>query len=272
MTDNPIIIAVSGKKQSGKSSLCDFLEAWFYLKHLDKEVADKLKFTQKEDGTITWQKEDWDGSIKDVPSPLTSVVPKPYSKVYAFADDIKQFAVNVLGLQREQCYGTDLQKNSPTRYSWDSLPLAIRQKNKIGKQPKEKMAGCFRRGKMTAREVLKIVGTDIFRKMFSESIWVDATMRKIAQESYEIAFIGDTRFESEIQPVIDSGGYIIRLTKSISDDNHDSETNLDDYDWKKLGDKAIVIDNSNLDMHQKNEAALDFLVGILNKEVEKKSN
>ncbi|NMC62387.1 MAG: hypothetical protein GYA55_04395, partial [SAR324 cluster bacterium] len=39
----------------------------------------------------------------------------------SFADTLKDFCIETLGLTYEQCYGTDEQKNSSTKYLWENV-------------------------------------------------------------------------------------------------------------------------------------------------------
>ena len=48
--------------------------------------------------------------------------------VCSFADDLKEFCINVLELRREQCYGSDDDKNTPTNYLWDNMSHFLRWK------------------------------------------------------------------------------------------------------------------------------------------------
>ena len=150
---NTIIIGVSGKKQSGKSSLCDY-----------------FKYTLGENEV----------------------------KIYALADCLKTFCVDVLGLTHQQCYGSDEDKNSLTEYTWEYFGS------------KEKT------GFISARELLQIFGTDICRNKFSPNIWTNATLRKIKKEHSNIALISDVRFSSEVEKIMKQpNSYMIRLKRNI---------------------------------------------------------
>ena len=80
-----------------------------------------------------------------------------FVKVYNFADPLKQdVCMNLLGLTYEQCYGDDEQKNTLTDILWN-----------------EKL--------LTAREVMQLVGTDLFRAM-KHDVWTSSTIQKIQTE------------------------------------------------------------------------------------------
>lgn len=235
--DNINIIGVSGRKQSGKTTLCGFLE-FFYTVNSSESTE----------------------SIN----------------TYSFADALKKdICVGVLGLTEDQVNGTDEQKNSLTEYRWDNLPLDIRLAYSNEKQdvlmgaeassPSAEPELYYEKytkprfGQMTAREVMQVVGTDIFRKMFSDNIWVNSVFNRIQQDKPKIALIADVRFTSEVNAIIDRGGSIIRLERKAYPDSHVSEIDLDNYDFASLGgDRCLIIDNNDMAIEDKNKMAMDW--------------
>lgn len=139
----------------------------------------------------------------------------------AFADDLKTFCINVLGLTETQCYGSDADKNSPTRYLWKNLPEAIQRK-----YPDKS-------GAMTAREVLQVFGTDVIREYFGTHIWVEALHNKILRSESDYFFITDVRFSNETEIIRSWGGQIWQIDgpqrgeRATMADPHPSETELD---------------------------------------------
>lgn len=280
-----LIVAISGKKQSGKSSLCDYIKAWYIVKKDDLGVS----IIQDADGSILFfdaSKTDAIGQGNNQPLSEKSVYlfsgdHQPV-KIYSFADTLKDVCIDILGLKSEQCYGTDNDKNSLTKYKWDNLPDDIRlaystESCDIGTgyyaysetgDPVEfyETIKCPRTGHMSAREVMQVLGTDVFRKMFSDTVWVDSAFSKIKNESKDIALIADCRFPSEVDAIIANGGYIIRLNRTIDDkDQHPSETALDNYPFHSLGDRCLVIENDDYPIEKKNEDAIDWLSQIIRK-------
>jgi len=152
--------------------------------------------------------------------------------VYNFADPLKELCQEILGLTHEQCHGTDIQKNELVNCYWD------------GKQ-------------LTAREVMQIVGTEMFRTMQND-VWAAATIRKIQKENLALALIADCRFPNEVEAVQAAGGVVIKLTRNLYNSNHASETALDpeNYDQKNFN---LVIDNSALDIEEQNYILYTFL-------------
>jgi hypothetical protein len=154
-------------------------------------------------------------------------------KIYNFADPLKQdICMKLFGMTYEQCYGDDDHKNQLTDLEWENK-------------------------KLTAREVMQFVGTDIFRKM-KQNIWAEATINKIQQEQPKLAIIADCRFPNEVDVIKSAGGAVIKLMLNPFNSTHSSETALDakNYDPKNFD---IVIFNNNLSVEDKNYAILSFL-------------
>jgi hypothetical protein len=89
------IVGLSGKKQSGKNTICDKLYSFVEGSH------------------------------------IPYIYPEKWCKIYSFADALKEkVCMGVLGLTLEQCYGSDEYKNSLTQYQWTFFPEEIRKNNK----------------------------------------------------------------------------------------------------------------------------------------------
>lgn len=188
-----MIIAFAGRKQSGKTTCCEFI----------KEYASR-------------------------------VLPPAHSvKIYNFADPLKQdICINILGLTAEQCYGTDEQKNELVNCYWDNKQLS-------------------------AREVMQMVGTDMFRAM-QKNVWSAATIRKISHDQPSLALIADCRFPNEVDAIKKAGGIVIKLNRNPYNSDHASEIALD----KKIYDQSnfdLVINNQYLSVNDQNVLIHDFL-------------
>jgi hypothetical protein len=162
-----------------------------------------------------------------------SIPPFNDSKIYNFADPLKNdICINILGLTYDQCYGTDDQKNQLVNCYWDDKQL-------------------------TAREVMQMVGTDMFRAM-QKNVWSDATIRKINKEKKQLAIIADCRFPNEVEAVHNAGGLVIKLTRNPHNSDHSSEIALDpDRFDPSIFD--LVIDNSRMTIKEQNLLLLQFL-------------
>lgn len=167
------------------------------------------------------------------------------NKVYSFADPLKQdICINILGLTYNQCYGSDDDKNSLTDILWENIPG---------------YEGPLI-GRMTAREVMEVVGTGIFRRIKND-VWVKATLNCINRENFDVAIIADCRFPNEVDSIKDAGGFVVRVTKDLFKSNTEAETALDpiNYDWSNF---SAIIDNSNLTISEKNKQIDKFLTKI----------
>jgi len=160
---------------------------------------------------------------------------EPYNgaKIYNFADPLKKdICINILGLTYDQCYGDDNKKNELTDIVW-------------------------RNTKLTAREVMQFVGTDLFRKMKND-VWSSATINKIKKDKPQIAIIADCRFPNEVDAIRDAGGLVIKLTRNPHNSDHASEIALDANHYSN-SNFDLVIYNENLSIPQQNEVVLNFL-------------
>lgn len=188
-----MILAISGKKQAGKSTAFDFIKSKYHN-----------------------------------------------AKEYALADKLKTICIDTLGLSHNQCYGSDLEKNTLTSLKWEQMPEIA--KMLLNHAPIDIQVN--KSGFMTGREVMQFVGTDIFRKIDAE-VWVKACFDQIKTDQPEIAVISDVRFPNEVESVNKYGGKVIRLSRNVFNDYHQSETALDDYDRSKYW---AYIDNQNMSL------------------------
>ena len=181
-------------------------------------------------------------------------------RTYSFADPLKLFCVDVLGLTYKQCYGTDEDKNSLTPWQWED----------IGEQYHKKFGR--HRGNMTAREVMQIQG-EIQRDCFSKGIWVNCVFRKIRKEennrclrSFQniLHIISDLRYQNEVERCLNEGGYVIHLKKRTNDNSASSEAELLTIDWSSY-DNVFEIDNTNMTIHEKNAEIAKIIDKILNR-------
>jgi hypothetical protein len=203
------ILGFAGKKQSGKNTCCNFLQM---LKFQEYGVCKNASLS--EEGHIlvsdlfgeTVSGSDWIPLTEEYVDISQLLENFGACKIYAFADVLKEFAVDVLGLEHNQVYGTNEEKNSPTHLLWENMPTG------------------HNKGPMTAREVLQYFGSDICRKMY-ENIWFDACIRRIRKDNPELALISDVRFPNEIKGVQKEGGIVFGLPRDIVNgkDTHSSE-------------------------------------------------
>lgn len=179
----------------------------------------------------------------------------PYVKIYSFADLLKKHVcMDILGMSYQQCYGDNNAKNELTDLLWEHMPLS----HEVAKVAAPRKAMLEKSGKMTGREVLQYVGTEVFRSI-NQNVWANATINKIKKDASEFALICDVRFPSEVEAIKNAGGRVIRLTKNgDKPTTHESESALDKnkFDWSKFDH---VMDNENMDINQQCKATFDIL-------------
>ncbi len=245
------IIALSGRKGSGKNTIAEFIRRW-YCFSFGSHCID-FKQLVLEENTFEC----------------------------SFADNLKEFCIDTLGLQHTQCYGSDEEKNTPTEYRWEDVPDYYRWKFSSDRLAKELVAsGCrpnrmmevffedadeyaLRNGLMSGRDIMQIFGTDLIRQTFG-NVWAAATIRRIKKNCKPLSIVTDNRFLNEIKAVLsEPEGYIIRLTRSPfgTDDVHPSESALDHYNWNKP--RHFVLDNARMTIEEQNEAIQPILKEIL---------
>ena len=232
------ILAFAGKKQSGKNTCCNFLHGYQMKSHGlldDFAISEKGQVRVSTDGSnqgvLDVTREDLEFAMWAVDNMW------PFIKHYAFASALKEIATGLFSLDKSQCYGSDVEKNTLTWFRWEDMP---------GYEGENE-------GRMTAREFLQHFGTDICRKIHP-NIWTDRTIKNISSEEPLIAVISDCRFPNEIEAVKRAGGKVIHLTRSTSTDPHNSETALDSYD-----DYDAVIDNTNMSILETNKEVIRLI-------------
>lgn len=238
------IIAFGGRKQSGKNTACNFIGGLLLSKF--GQISD---FILSDNGSLL---------IDDRVVNINDISPKVV-RVYAFADKLKEFCVSVLGLNSEQIYGNDFQKNQPTHILWENVPGCITNKllyNWIEKRAAHKgsLNAEYRGdmnifyhdpGPMTVREVLQHFGTEIVRSMYEDS-WRKSCIQQIQKDSPVYAFICDLRFKNELDIIKENDGYCVHLMRNMDQPvTHASECEMDDA----LG-FDLVIDNRALSMNE----------------------
>lgn len=227
-----LIIVLSGRKQSGKTTTCHHIAArYLNIIYPEPEFGVNLlgDFTQLQ-------------RVVNVNRYVEDGV-----KLYSFADPLKEFCVNVLGASPEQCYGTDAEKNSVIPHlSWDKVHPDMNPQRK--------------QGSMTGRDLMQWFGTEVCRRLYHD-VWAQGTYNQIKREHLRLALITDGRFPNEILLGKDNEGpnviiKTLRLLRAVTEDNHPSETALDDF---PLDQYSAVLDNRQMTLDEQ-LAALDPII------------
>lgn len=263
------ILLISGCKQSGKSSAMNYLtgyllqQAGVITKFSLDEGGNLLvpqKVTDPETGSVV---EEWgrlDLTRKD-PEYGNAAAQQvwPLIKPYHFADNLKEVAVVVFGLNREQINGTDEDKNKLSPIKWENiyklLPHLKPKKKKVKKGEEEEVIEdeVVRGEYATNREFMEVWGTDIARALYNEC-WIQGCMNQIVAEDWPLAVVPDCRFKDEVVYCRELGAKVVRLTRNPFKGKHSAETNLLDYD----GFDA-VINNEDMTQEQKGQQLVRIL-------------
>lgn len=232
------VLAFAGKKSAGKNTLCNFLHGYqlkcyeiidgFEITDegdliIDTLVKDETGKEQKGKGLIDITRYDIDFGMWAVDNVW------PYVKHYSFAGTLKDICTELFGIDREKLFGTDKEKNLPTQFKWEDMPVKVEGKT----------------GNMSGREFMQYFGTEICRTIYPD-VWVDKIAKDIDTENSNLSVISDCRFRNEAESVqTKMGGKVIKLTRNLYSDNHASENDLDNFK-----NYDAVIDNANLSIHE----------------------
>jgi hypothetical protein len=232
------ILVLAGKKQSGKNTAANFVVG-YTITQLARRGTPYLpiRFTIDDDngGLIigplsnpSVEKEEFGEHVLDlydqnqeVQMWLSDCV-HPHVKLYAFADMLKATASAVFGVPEELTYGTDDDKNKPTKIKWKNMAAFLAPKTVAQLKKSEKYEKY-----MTVREFLQYFGTNVCRKLY-DNCWVESCFRRIEVDEPKFAIICDCRFKNEVQAAKKAGAKIVKLTRSPhAGDTHASEVDLD---------------------------------------------
>lgn len=251
MTQN--ILVLSGKKQAGKNTISNYLHG-LIMEH----TGGTRTFNVNDQGQLEVWAVDEEGNegmgILDVTrqdaefAAYASQRIWPFVKNYSFADQLKQFLINVFDLRWDHCYGTDKQKNTPTHLKWSDVAFTLPPRT-VGELKKTDKYNKF----MTGREVMSHFGTDVCRKIYNDC-WANALVKQVQAENVPIAIVSDCRFPNEVEAFQKVGAKVVRLTRKVDNSKHISETALDKYK-----DFDYVLDNAEMSIDDQNEAIVHKL-------------
>jgi hypothetical protein len=248
------IVALCGKKQSGKTTLSNYLHGHEMKRH---DIIEKFFISPEGQLVVNCTFHDENGKefeemgLLDLQQKTNEFYEYasrriwPLIRAYNFADSLKEICVTLFNIPPECVYGSDEKKNEIQEHlRWENMPGI------------KKLVG-----PMTAREFMQFFGTDIMRKMY-EPIWLENCFKRIEEDNPEIAVIGDCRFINEIEAVKNKGGKVIRLKRSLYESQHQSEKDADNYTAFDS-----IIDNQNLTIE---DSCNQFLSALINMGITKK--
>jgi hypothetical protein len=232
-----MIIGISGKKQSGKDTVGRIIQ---YLTHKGENFKPSFKHFQE-------------GEFLDV---IEDYVDTSW-EIKKYADKLKDMVCLLIGCTREDLEDENF-KNTPlgeewTRYAYatgfttdnngnKSMLSTPCSKEKYEEEYRINWQTAYKR-ELTPRLLLQLIGTECGRDIIHPNTWVNSLFANwkmldyrgrpttdITKECYHPNWIvTDVRFPNEAKAIKQREGILIRLSRNVNDDNHLSETALDDY-------------------------------------------
>ena len=150
---------------------------------------------------------------------ITKMNPQRYYK-YSFASPMKKIAHEIFGFTEEQLYDPDMKERLDSFWG------------------------------VTPRKFLQLLGTDMFRDIFRDDVWVKLAEKDIIKRVDELQnmIIADVRFNNEAEFIKEYNGLIIRVVRDMDDAqesrNHVSEEGIDE----KYIDVTVVNNGSFEDL------------------------
>jgi hypothetical protein len=179
-------------------------------------------------------------------------------KRVSFADPLKRACGIVFGLSLNDMYGSDADKSKLTSVLWDTLPYDVRCR--YGK-PLTTETNEPRSGPMTVREVLQVIGTDVFRELVDRDVWAKAPFKQRYEEDFVI--LADCRFINEMEAIKNNNGYVIKIVRpGVVANNHPSELALDHVPDSEFFD-VVQNNGTTEDLANKAEDLVDRILETL---------
>ena len=261
------ILALAGKKQSGKNTLANFLvgytitqlgrmgKPYLPIRFTIDEESGELIIGQLNDPTRTDRSiigehilNLYDRSL-EVQMWLEDCV-YPHIKIYGFADMLKATCSSIFNIPEELLNGTDEDKKQKTHIKWKDMGPFLAPKT-ISRLKRSELYD----KNMSVRDFLQYFGTNVCRKIYDDC-WVQACFKRIEIDQPEIAIITDCRFKNEIQASKKYNAKIVKLTRApFIGDTHTSEVDLD----KMHNNNFDLILGKDVTIREQNQLLLDAL-------------
>lgn len=242
MMDKQKILVISGRKQSGKNTLANFVRGTVLLQ---AGLIDEFKVNESTVGELFIKRGRSYINIKHVPELNMS---NHLIANYEFADPLKVVMKEMFGLTSSQVDGSNGDKDVLTEYLWERMP-GLAETEFRG-----------RNGPMTARQLTQFVGGNLLRSI-DPDIHIKRTYESIQKDGVNISTIVGARYPNEVlyKPNFECEIRSIRLARTMyPDDNHSSETSLDveHFNWNNFDG---IIWNQTLSIEETCAATLAFL-------------
>ena len=219
------IIAISGLKNSGKSTIASMIEFLFN--------------TPKIFHSYFWYKHQ-------------NLIPK--KKIYktvAFADPIKEMLSHLLNMNREDFEAREIKENCYINFSdfrkvyTNKLDPQFIPDSKFSKLAKEWNPELSKEYYLSIRQVMQLFGTEIMRNILDDKIWINCVLNRSNKNNL---IISDLRFITEYEEIKKRNGFIIYIDRGLTPGTHKSESEMQILLNQNKFD--LIINNKNISLKE----------------------
>ena len=223
------IIAVSGLKNSGKSTVSSMLEFLFN--------------TPKIFHSYFWYKHQ-------------NLVPKKKNYITcAFADPIKEMLSHLLNMDREDFESRGIKENCFVNFSnfckvytngisSQFIPEYLPD-SKFSKLAKEWNPELSKEYFLSIRQVMQLFGTEIMCNILDDKIWINCVLNRSNKNNL---IISDLRFITEYEEIKKRNGFIIYIDRGLTPGTHKSESEMQILLNQNKFD--LIINNKNISLKE----------------------
>ena len=226
------IIAISGLKNSGKSTVASMIEFLFN--------------TPKIFHSYFWYRHQ-------------NLIPK--KKIYktvAFADPIKEMLSHLLNMDREDFESREIKENCFIRFNdlyrvrtneyrkakeWEYIQTL--PDSKFSKLAKEWNPDLSKEYYLSIRQVMQLFGTEIMRNILDDKIWINCVLNRSNNQNL---IISDLRFITEYEEIKKRNGFIIYIDRGLTPGTHKSESEMQILLNQNKFD--LIINNKNISLKE----------------------
>lgn len=223
------IIAISGLKNSGKSTVASIIEFLFN--------------TPKIFHSYFWYRHQ-------------NLVPKKkIYKIVAFADPIKEMLSHLLNMDREDFESRGIKENCFVNFSNfckvyangidpQFIPEYLPD-SKFSKLAKEWNPELSKEYYLSIRQVMQLFGTEIMRNILDDKIWINCVLNRSNKNNL---IISDLRFITEYEEIKKRNGFIIYIDRGLTPGTHKSESEMQILLNQNKFD--LIINNKNISLKE----------------------
>lgn len=168
-----------------------------------------------------------------------------YAVRVGFADALKEYCAERYNMDRDILYADQHKKDTTlSELLWTDFDDEVQKRYE-----RSRVDTKF----LTYREVLQVVGTDVFREE-DGTIWIDKLTEHVNTIESELPLtvvITDLRFDNEALWVMENDGHVIRIMSDLQKtDVHTSEFGVTMYNFEVLGKGKSSLKHSKKDVYE----------------------